>query len=116
MLTSWPADSLHTRYVEPIKAESAIGGALLATVETCLSRRRSIPETAAALSIHVNTLRYRLERYAALTEADLQDTETIFEVWWALQYRNLYESPIGVADVVAPHLVSWLDRLLRFYR
>ncbi|MCP2242171.1 putative transposase [Lentzea aerocolonigenes] len=87
---------LHTRYVEPIQAESAIGEALLATVETYLSRRRSIPEAAAALSIHVNTLRYRLERYAALTEADLQDTETMFEVWWALQYRNLYGSPIGV--------------------
>jgi putative transposase len=87
---------LHARYIEPVQAESAIGEALLATVETYLSRRRSIPEAAAALSIHVNTLRYRLERYAALTEADLQETETMFEVWWALQYRNLYESPIGV--------------------
>lgn len=46
------------------------------------------------LSIHVNTLRYRLERFAALTEADLQDTETTFEVWWALQYRNLCGRPI----------------------
>jgi putative transposase len=85
---------LHARYIEPVEAESAIGEALLDSVETYLSRRRSIPEAAAALSVHVNTLRYRLERFAALTEADLQDTETAFEVWWALQYRSLCGSPI----------------------
>ncbi|MBB5960501.1 putative transposase [Saccharothrix tamanrassetensis] len=85
---------LHARYVELVSAESATGEALLASVETYLSRRRSIPEAAAALSVHVNTLRYRLARFAALTGADLQDTETAFEVWWALQYRNLCESPM----------------------
>ncbi|MFC3892845.1 PucR family transcriptional regulator [Lentzea rhizosphaerae] len=86
---------LHARYIEPVEVESAIGEALLATVETYLSRRRSIPEAAAALSVHVNTLRYRLDRFAALTEADLQETETMFEVWWALQYRSLRGSPIS---------------------
>ncbi|WP_410566233.1 helix-turn-helix domain-containing protein [Amycolatopsis sp. cmx-4-61] len=80
---------LHARYVEPVEAESGIGEALLASVETYLSKRRSIPEAAAALSVHVNTLRYRLERFTALTEADLQDTEVMFEVWWALRYRAL---------------------------
>jgi putative transposase len=84
---------LHARYVEPVEAESAIGEVLLASVETYLTRRRSIPEAATALSVHVNTLRYRLERYAMLTGADLQDTDTMFEVWWALQYRILCESP-----------------------
>lgn len=84
---------LHTRYVEPVEAESGIGEALLASVEAYLSRRRSIPEAAAAMSVHVNTLRYRLERFTALTEADLQDTEVVFEVWWALQYRSLRETP-----------------------
>ncbi|MFF9691112.1 PucR family transcriptional regulator [Streptomyces sp. NPDC014623] len=85
---------LHARYIEPVEAESAIGETLLTSVEAYLSRRRSIPETAAALSIHVNTLRYRLDRFAALTEADLQDTETTFEIWWALQHRNLCGSPM----------------------
>ncbi|SDP43205.1 PucR family transcriptional regulator [Lentzea jiangxiensis] len=84
---------LHARYVEPVEAESAIGEVLLASVETYLTRRRSIPEAATALSVHVNTLRYRLERFAMLTGADLQDTDTMFEVWWALQYRILCESP-----------------------
>lgn len=46
-------------------------------------------EAAAVLSVHVNTLRYRLCPFAALTGADLQDTETMFEVWWALQHRTL---------------------------
>ncbi|MEV6621753.1 helix-turn-helix domain-containing protein [Amycolatopsis sp. NPDC051106] len=77
---------LHSRYIEPVEA-STIGEVLLASVETYLSRRRSVPEAAAALSVHVNTLRYRLERFAELTGADLQDTETLFEVWWALQFR-----------------------------
>ena len=84
---------LHARYVEPVEAESAIGEVLLASVETYLTRRRSIPEAATVLSVHVNTLRYRLERFAMLTGADLQDTDTMFEVWWALQYRILCESP-----------------------
>lgn len=84
---------LHARYIEPVEAESAIGETLLTSVEAYLSRRRSIPEAAAALSIHVNTLRYRLDRFAALTEADLQNTETTFEIWWALQYRSLCASP-----------------------
>lgn len=78
---------LHSRYIEPMEG-STIGEVLLASVETYLSRRRSVPEAAAALSVHVNTLRYRLERFAELTGADLQDTETSFEVWWALQFRN----------------------------
>ncbi|WP_199442889.1 PucR family transcriptional regulator [Umezawaea beigongshangensis] len=85
---------LHARYVEPVEAKSAIGEALLATVETYLTLRRSIPEAATALSVHVNTLRYRLERFAVLTGADLQDTDTVVEIWWALQYRTLCESPI----------------------
>ncbi len=84
---------LHARYVEPVEAESAIGEVLLASVEAYLTRRRSIPEAATALSVHVNTLRYRLQRFTTLTGADLQDTNTMFEVWWALQYRILCESP-----------------------
>lgn len=84
---------LHARYIEPVEAESTIGETLLISVEAYLSRRRSIPEAAAALSVHVNTLRYRLDRFAALTEADLQNTETMFEIWWALQYRSVYASP-----------------------
>ncbi|WP_410565764.1 PucR family transcriptional regulator [Amycolatopsis sp. cmx-4-61] len=84
---------LYAGYVEPVEVESAIGEALLASVETYLSRRRSMPEAAAELSVHVNTLRYRLDRFAALTGADLQDTETVFEVWWALQYRKLRGPP-----------------------
>jgi len=38
-------------------------------------------------------LRYRLERFTALTGADLQDTETTLEIWWALQHRRLRGSP-----------------------
>ncbi|MFI0165453.1 PucR family transcriptional regulator [Streptomyces sp. NPDC017095] len=85
---------LHARYIAPVEAESAIGDTLLTSVEAYLSRRRSIPEAAAALSIHVNTLRYRLDRFAALTRADLQNTETTFEIWWALQYRRMCASPL----------------------
>ncbi|MEV6718525.1 helix-turn-helix domain-containing protein [Lentzea sp. NPDC051208] len=85
---------LHARYIEPVEVESAMGEALLASVETYLACRRSIPEAAAALSVHVNTLRYRLERFATLTGADLQDMDTMFEIWWALQYRTLCESTI----------------------
>ncbi|MEV6621752.1 helix-turn-helix domain-containing protein [Amycolatopsis sp. NPDC051106] len=62
--------------------------AQLVSVEAYLARRRSVPE-AAVLSVHGNTLRYQLDRFAGLTGADLQDTETMSEVWWALQHRKL---------------------------
>jgi DNA-binding PucR family transcriptional regulator len=46
--------------------------------------------------MHVNSLRHRLERYREITGADLADTETVAEVWWALQYGHALEASVDV--------------------
>jgi DNA-binding PucR family transcriptional regulator len=55
--------------------------------------------------MHVNSLRHRLERYREISGADLADTETVAEVWWALQYRRALETG---TDVVFEDLVPEL--------
>ena len=81
-------EQLHRRYVGPLTG-SAAGESLLDTVRTHLARRRSVSGTAAALGVHENTVRYRLERYRELTGADLADTDRLVEVWWALEYDGI---------------------------
>jgi len=36
--------------------------------------------------VHENTVRYRLERFRAVTGGDLADTDVLVEAWWALEY------------------------------
>lgn len=76
-------------YVDPVESGSGMAGAVLDSVDAYLSYRRSLPDAARALSIHVNTLRYRLGRYCTMTGADLDDVECEIEVWWALRAREL---------------------------
>lgn len=83
------SEALLTRYVDPVTGTGPGGVALLSTVRTYLACRRSFAETGATLSMHPNTVRYRLARYLELTGADLADTETLIEVWWALETWNL---------------------------
>lgn len=79
----------YERWITGFEPRSKMHSAVLDSVDAFLHHRRSIPETAAALSMHVNTLRYRLERYATLTGADLDDTMSIIEIWWALRVRQM---------------------------
>ncbi|MFD2416920.1 PucR family transcriptional regulator [Amycolatopsis pigmentata] len=78
--------TLYDKYIAPVLAESGIGETVVDSVRAYLDGRRSIPVAARTLNVHVNTLRYRLERFESMTGADLGDTVTILEVWWALQY------------------------------
>lgn len=80
---------LHQRYVAALDPRAAITGLILESVETYLDCQRSIPAAAQALNVHVNTLRYRLERYEAVTGCELSDTLALFEVWWALQFAKI---------------------------
>ena len=46
--------------------------------------RLSIPLAARSIPVHVNTLRYRLQRFSDLSGADLGDLDTLIEISWAL--------------------------------
>lgn len=80
---------LHRRYVLSPAAEGPTGADLLDTVRTWMHLHRSIPQTARALSMHENTVRYRLARFADLTGTDLTDTDALVEVWWAFEYQKM---------------------------
>lgn len=81
-------EALHARYVAPVLAVPG-GDLLLETIRTFLTADANIARGAAALSVHQNTLRQRLDKYRRLTGADLGGLESTFEVWWAIQYWSL---------------------------
>ena len=80
---------LYRRYVTAVAKPGAIGAEILETVRTWMQRQRSIAATARDLSVHQNTVRYRLSRFCQLTGADLSDSDSLVEVWWALEYTSI---------------------------
>ncbi len=83
-------EQLFRRYITRLTSRSGTASTeILETVQTYLRERRSVAATARALSIHENTVRYRLERYQMITGADLADTDVLVEVWWALEYAGI---------------------------
>ncbi|QIB45709.1 PucR family transcriptional regulator [Streptomyces aureoverticillatus] len=79
--------------VAPVEADAharellgPLGGSvpLTETLRTWLSLHGSWDRTAAALSVHRNTVRQRVTRCAALLDADLDDPDVRMELWFAL--------------------------------
>lgn len=86
---------LHERYVRPVLEAEPVAELILGSVQVFLGHQRRIQAAAAALSVHQNTLRYRLAKFEKITKASLSDTETIIEVWWALEYWQIQTTPPG---------------------
>ncbi|MCF7553312.1 CdaR family transcriptional regulator [Pseudonocardia sp. WMMC193] len=80
-------EHLCARYIRPLQ-RTRMGRDVLRTLRVHLAHRRSVAETARVLTVHPNTVRYRVERFVEITGADLTDTETLAEVWWALEFDN----------------------------
>ena len=57
-------------------ADARDGTAYYATLRAYLRRERNMAETARALSLHVNTMKYRLRRILEITGLDLNDADT----------------------------------------
>jgi hypothetical protein len=81
-------DVMVTRYIHPLLRITG-GETVLATTERYLENDRNIEITAKDLAVHPNTVRQRLDRFEEATGRSLRETETIVEVWWALQRRRL---------------------------
>jgi hypothetical protein len=82
------SEALYDRYVRAVFEATPMASDLLNTVEVFLVFQRRFQRVALELNMHVNSLRHRLERYREITGADLAETETVAEVWWALQHRR----------------------------
>ena len=81
-------DVMLTRYIEPVLNITG-GETVLATTERYLGNDRNIEITARDLEVHPNTVRQRLDRFEQATGRSLRETETLAEVWWALNRRRL---------------------------
>lgn len=77
------------RYVRPLEREGRAGATVLHTVRQYLEHDCQVPETAAALGVHRNTVRYRISRFEQQAGCSLRRTETLIEVWWALRRHGL---------------------------
>ncbi|WP_120003838.1 PucR family transcriptional regulator [Nesterenkonia muleiensis] len=75
------------QYLQPLEDQGAFGENMLEAVQAYLRHRMNIPAAAQSIPVHVNTLRYRLERFRALVGADLGDVDTLVELSWALAAR-----------------------------
>jgi hypothetical protein len=58
-------------------------------IEHYLGNGRNVDITAKDLDVHPNTVRQRLDRFEEPTGRSLRETETVVEVWRALQRRRL---------------------------
>lgn len=71
------------------------GGRLLQTAAAFIDNGCRYQVTAAALEIHVSTLRYRLRRLSELFGLDLEDSETRFALALALRLRSMVGTTPG---------------------
>lgn len=79
---------LQERHLQPLVEAGAFGEHVLEAVEAYLHHRMNIPRAAHSIPVHVNTLRYRLQRFQEFTGADLGDLDTLVELSWVLAARR----------------------------
>jgi PucR-like helix-turn-helix protein len=85
------ANTLADEFLRPLDPKSTFHHELVATALCYLDHGRRIGTAAAVLHLHANTVRYRLDRLAELTDVDLNDVPgrshvlTTLGAWWALR-------------------------------
>lgn len=81
----WLRQVLLDRYVTPLRGAPGMPEELLRTVQVyleCGGRREAAGQQ---LHLHHNTVAYRVRRFCELTDADLNDHETLAELWWVFR-------------------------------
>ncbi len=76
---------LRGRYLAPFADDAEFGRIVLDSVRVYLASDRRISTAARALSVHENTLRYRLQKFEQLTGTRLDATETLVELCWVFE-------------------------------
>ncbi|WP_346958573.1 helix-turn-helix domain-containing protein [uncultured Arthrobacter sp.] len=76
---------LRRRYLAPFADDAEFGRIVLDSVQSYLAHDRRISAAARALSVHENTLRYRLQKFEQLTGSRLDATGTLVELCWAFE-------------------------------
>ena len=77
-------EMLYQLHLAPLTDCGDFGEHIIEAVDAYLTHRMSIPLAARSIPVHVNTLRYRLQRFRDITGADLGDLNTLIELSWVL--------------------------------
>lgn len=72
------------RYRVPLDSMGEFGALIWRSIRAYVSADKNVARAAEALVVHQNTLRYRLARFTEITGANLDSTDTLLEVAWAL--------------------------------
>ncbi|HEY3468363.1 MAG TPA: helix-turn-helix domain-containing protein [Amycolatopsis sp.] len=72
------------RYRAPLDSMGEFGALIWRSIRAYVSADKNVARAAEALVVHQNTLRYRLARFTEITGANLDSTDTLLEVAWAL--------------------------------
>lgn len=80
-----------TRVLQPmLDYDARHGGQLLATIEAYLSCERNLARTARQLSVHYNTVKYRVQRADTLLEGGLHNSHRRLELELAIKALKLH--------------------------
>ena len=88
-------EELARRYLGPLAAVRHRGRPLRQSVEQYLAAGLHIDNSARALFVHPNTMRYRLRRFEEVTGARLDRVEDLVGIWWALAWQQLRHGDPG---------------------
>lgn len=78
----------HASIIERLGPDDGRGNPLLDTVEAWVENGMDVDTVAQHLSLHPNSVRYRLNRFATLTALSLSDVSDLVMIWWALEWRR----------------------------
>lgn len=92
------------KYLLPIAPETRNGAELLRTLIGLLKEDMNIRRAAEHLNVHKNTLRYRLDKYTEVTGIDLSDTDSQFDLAWAVEAYKLSEGEALIGEFYKPGL------------
>lgn len=79
---------LERRHCAALDSEGRSGSEIEVTMRQYLERNQQVEEVASLLTVHPNTVRYRVRRFRELTGLDVRQTDDLIVAWWLLNRRR----------------------------
>lgn len=86
--SSTAAGELERIHFTVLDAEGRAGGEIEDTTRIYLECNQQVQDVAKLLTVHPNTVRYRVTRFRELTGLDVRLTEDLVTAWWLLNRRR----------------------------
>jgi DNA-binding PucR family transcriptional regulator len=85
---STAAAKLQERHWQRLAEEGSGGAQIEETMRMYLECNQQVQQVARLLTVHPNTIRYRIGRFRELTRLDIHKTEDLITAWWILNRRQ----------------------------